>query len=143
MYNTRKTKGTIITASKFMPKPFCGPKDGNFTPTGKRILDLVLEVCKNGLPTTRMAIQMLSTLSCCLPVEGMVNNQHETKDHMQHCLGTRSCLLGITLRQTPSPRCLKKKVLCVNMNGQKTVPCGRKEDHEGNCSSSNISTCSD
>jgi hypothetical protein len=47
-----------------------------------------------------------------LPVQGMVNNEHETHDHMKHCLGTRLSLLGNTFHQNQSSMDLKIHATC-------------------------------
>lgn len=47
------------------------------------------------------------------PVQGMVNNEHETHDHMKHCLDSRLSLLGITFHQNQSSMGLKNHAMSV------------------------------
>jgi hypothetical protein len=75
------------------------------------------------------------------PVQGMVNNEQKTYDHMQHCLDSRLSLLGLTFHQNQSLMGLKKHAMCQYKWTEENILW--QEDHKGNSSSRDKSTGSD
>jgi len=120
-----KIKGTTIRGSKFIPTPFWRPKDVNF-----------IGFCASNTEKWPSHYQMGNTNS--QPLQGMVNNEHETHDHMKHCLDSRLGLLGITFHQNQSSMGLKKHVMCLCEWTKENILW--EEDHKGNSSSTNKST---
>jgi hypothetical protein len=53
----RKQKA-LLKGANSARKAFRGPKHGNFNAVDEKVLEFVLEKCKNGLPVTREAIRM-------------------------------------------------------------------------------------
>jgi hypothetical protein len=88
-----RQKRTTIRGNKFIPSPFWRPKDGNFIAIYKK---KSFGFCASNMEKWPSNYQMDNTDA--QPVQEMVNNEHETNDHMQHCLDSRLSLLGITSR---------------------------------------------
>jgi hypothetical protein len=52
-----KTKG-LLKGANSTQRAFRGPKHGNFNAVDEKVLEFVLEKCKNGLPVARETIRM-------------------------------------------------------------------------------------
>jgi hypothetical protein len=48
----------LLKGANSTQKAFRGPKHGNFNAVDEKVLEFVLEKCKNGLPVTRETIRM-------------------------------------------------------------------------------------
>jgi hypothetical protein len=90
-----RQKRTTTRGGIFIPTPLWRPKDGNFIAIHKKSIGL----CASNMEKWPSHYQMDNTSAVktiAQPVQGMVNNEHETHDHMKHYLDSRLSLLGLT-----------------------------------------------
>jgi hypothetical protein len=58
MYDAGENKKDLLKGTNSTRKAFRGPKHGNFNAVEEKVLEFVVEKCKNGLPITRVTIRM-------------------------------------------------------------------------------------
>jgi len=130
--DTQRGCRTIKNKIKIIPTPFWRPRDGNFIAIYKKGFGF----CASNMEKWPSHYQMGNTNA--QPVQGMVNNEHETHDHMKHCLDSRLGLLGMTFHQNQSSMGLKKHATCQYEWTKQNILW--EENHTGNSSSSDKST---